>query len=134
MLPLMKNAAQILKEAKAIIADPSRWTKGAFARDKYGTKVYALAPAATCFCALGAVYKAADAYGADEYHDLAPKLFGPDYDCTYETPQEMQKALDALSDNTEDGIVQVNDEDGHEAVLAVFDKAISSLEALGYHT
>ena len=39
---------------RELLAEPSRWTQGAFARDKEGSDQAVAHPEATCFCLVGA--------------------------------------------------------------------------------
>lgn len=49
---------EVLEKAKAIIADPFHWTKGAFARNSHGTTVIDVTSEDACsFCALGALVR-----------------------------------------------------------------------------
>lgn len=49
------KASEVLIKAKAVIADPEHWTKGAYAKREDGTVIVPTAHSAHCFCALGAV-------------------------------------------------------------------------------
>lgn len=49
----MSAKAWLLKIAAEVEADPSRWTKGEFARDINGCSVDRYADLAVCWCALG---------------------------------------------------------------------------------
>ena len=50
---------KILKEAREIITPEDRWTKGVLARDKQGDAISPDSIEAVCFCAMGAIDKAA---------------------------------------------------------------------------
>ena len=50
----MKPMVEILTEARELLADPDRWTRGTFARTKLGTRVSPHAASAESFCMLGA--------------------------------------------------------------------------------
>lgn len=51
---------EILKAARAILSKPERWTQKAFARDFAGRVVTSpFEPSAVCFCAVGAIRRAA---------------------------------------------------------------------------
>jgi hypothetical protein len=54
----MKHVKQLLIEAKALIEKPENWTRGVMARGKAGVEVAPESPEATCFCAMGALYRA----------------------------------------------------------------------------
>lgn len=54
------NEVQILEKARAVIADPAHWTKGALARNACGDRLNAAQlDLAVCYCATGALRKAA---------------------------------------------------------------------------
>ncbi len=50
----------ILREARNILSDSSKWTKGVYARDSHSIPVDILSQHATCFCLGGAVTRAKD--------------------------------------------------------------------------
>lgn len=60
----------LLTEAKALIADESNWTQGAYAKNAEGFTVDNLAEEATCFCSLGALHRAATklAFEVDSFY------------------------------------------------------------------
>jgi hypothetical protein len=102
------TTAEVLQKARDLIADESRWTHGYYARDEQGFDVEPNEPSATCWCALGAVY-----HVLDTTEDEA--LDGP-------------AAIKALYLD-ERVPVEINDVDGHEAVLALYDRAIAAERA-----
>ncbi len=51
---------EVLIEAHRIISDPARWTRYVLARDEVGRVTAPCDPTATCFCAVGSLYKAAE--------------------------------------------------------------------------
>lgn len=59
MESLSEKQLGVLKEARTIISQKGAWTRGEYARDKDGFAVDVNSPAATCFCALGALNRAA---------------------------------------------------------------------------
>lgn len=110
----MNSVLELMIEAKALIEDESKWTKGYYAHDSEGSLREALDPQAVCFCSVGALIKVAGGY---------------DY------PQSLQidRAEAVLSDCVKistDGwgqdIVEFNDakDNTHQDVMAVWDKAI----------
>lgn len=103
------TTAEVLQKARDLIADESRWTHGQYARDAEGYSVYPNEPSATCWCALGAVY-----------HVL---------DTTEEDVEDRPAPIRALYLDNRPVPVDVNDRDGHEAVLALFDEAIAKAAA-----
>jgi hypothetical protein len=97
---------EILKAARAKIADKKNWTQGELGRDANGnpvTDASLLASQAVCFCASGALFLAgASEDGIDVWHVLSRSMgcFVPKF----------------------------NDSHTHAEVLAAFDKAIAELE------
>ena len=94
----MTTEADKLRAARALIEDPEQWCQGAFARDKAGNHTFSSASDAVQWCALGACTKV----GVDGY--LLQRVSG--------------------QSTAED----INDHDGHEAVMLLFDRAISLAE------
>lgn len=58
----MKTTLQILEDAWALLQKPDGWTQGRFAGSKDKTTTI-LDPAATCFCSVGAIGRAAGLEG-----------------------------------------------------------------------
>lgn len=50
------KTSEILKAAKAKIADPANWIKGDSARNRDGWSVPAASDSAVCWCAIGAIW------------------------------------------------------------------------------
>ena len=61
--------ADVLERAADLIEPEGRWTRGAYASDQHNDSVDTLHPDAKCFCAMGAVYRAA---GASSHHKTGP--------------------------------------------------------------
>jgi hypothetical protein len=98
----------VIRRAREIISDPVKWTQGSFARDKYGNTIEPISPYACRWCALGAIARAAK--------DLDVR------------PGDGAAAVDRLYDIS-DGmrtVVSINDNAGHAAILALFDKALAT--------
>lgn len=113
------SAVEILREARALIADESRWTQGDYARDASGLSVTPTADTATCWCAIGALEKVC---GPEE--GLA--LFNSAYEFLYSAAMSMYR----------DGVAAVNDQrvhllgsTAHAAVLELYDEAVMKAEA-----
>jgi predicted nucleotidyltransferase len=100
-------ALEVLRTARAIVADPERWTREAYARDDTDNIVGVLGDRAVKFCALGSVKRAAFNIGADL--DVAVDL--------------LYEACDQLGYGND--IVEANDNLSHLSVVAMFDKAIA---------
>lgn len=103
------NDLRVLKAARKILAAKKRWTQGTEARTPDGFTTNARDPNAVCFCAMGAMFKAAD-------------------DLCLPTPR-----FYALKQASPDGsIVSFNDRDTttHKDVRAWFDRAIAQATAV----
>lgn len=101
------TTAEVLQKARDLIADESRWTHGYFARDEQGYDVEPNEPSACKWCALGAVYH----------------VLGSSEEEAWEAPAI--KALHASNRIP----AEVNDLEGHDAVLDMFDAAIAKAAA-----
>lgn len=105
----MSDTVEILKAAKALIADEENWTQTVYARDENGESVSATDPRAVCFCSRGAIDKITAGNGAWEgAYDILLGLVTEDDDCI--------------------GVADFNDTHTHAEVLALFDRAIARAE------
>ncbi len=102
------NTVQILKDARALIADEKNWTQRVSARNKSGLEVPVLNSEASCFCAVGALDRFTNgiAFGSAAYL-LLKKEAGAKY----------------LT------VSDFNDTHTHAEVLAIFDRAIAHAES-----
>lgn len=101
----MKTTVEILKDARELISDPSRWTQGQEARGRFGQTVTANSAFACAWCTIGAVSKVS----ASEH------------------VQDVIKAFNYLGDALpgENRLLSTfNDSHGHADVMALFDRAI----------
>jgi hypothetical protein len=103
-----KTRYQILTEAQALIRDESHWTRGAYARDAAGVAVGAHHPRATCWCGEGAIIKCG---GGERFGGLRPDF-------------------QALLRGEPSRMVYTNDDKGHAAVIALFDRLREKAMAL----
>ena len=101
---------QIVEQARALIAEESRWCRGDLARDTNGGGICPTSDKATKRCGLGALIMAAYQITNDhrEAHDLAIKAMRPLHGSAT--------------------LVNVNDVRGHAAVLALFDEVMAAGE------
>jgi hypothetical protein len=99
---------QIVEQARALVADQSRWCRGELARDANGVGVCPTSDCATKRCGLGALIMAAYQITNDrrQAHDLAIQAMRPLHGSAT--------------------LVNVNDVRGHAAVLALFDEVIAA--------
>jgi hypothetical protein len=105
-----RTTVEILKAARKRIEDPSRWTQGFMAMAGHLPLVNGFDPRATCWCALGALEAelGRDCIGLDGGDD------------------PVVVALTEAADGRFPG--DVNDNEGHAAALAIFDRAIAAEE------
>lgn len=103
----MSVALEQLRTARELLSDPTKWTRGEYARDRYGDAVPSAHAEAVCWCAYGALDRA----GAGQFGDAREYLRG---------------AADKLFDSFP---ACVNDEQGHADVLRMYDRAIELAEA-----
>jgi hypothetical protein len=99
----MSSVREQLVAARDLIADPERWTQGAYARDVNDEPTMALSASACKWCPVGAVMRVTG----------SPYGWGPGTGA-------LSVAANGLSASV------VNDEQGHAAVLAMFDRAIEA--------
>lgn len=86
-----------------LLSDPSRWTKGATARNSIGNIVSSYDPTAVCFCLIGAIFR----------------IYPDDYPNAFNERVAIHKQLEGRLSNHD--IVGWNDapERTHEEVLAL---------------
>lgn len=109
----MKTIKEVLIEARALIADPARWTQGEFARTADGRILDGYCEGAVCWCALGAIRKVT-MEGAESREERTEALV-----LSYDAADLLQAHLANVI-----AVPKFNDSHTHEEVLALFDKAI----------
>jgi len=97
---------EALKAARALIADPSHWTQGALARNARGNRVRPWSEHAVRWCAEGA----------------SIRVCGPNFGLR-------GRLVGVLFGDGADAPWVVNDDQGHAAVLAMYDRAIAAEQA-----
>ncbi|HVI40738.1 MAG TPA: hypothetical protein VM577_08760 [Anaerovoracaceae bacterium] len=102
---------EILKKAKEKISDPANWCREMIAQKADGTAAYNKDPEACKWCAAGAIWSSHEDSGL-----------------TRDAFQFMTKMIPELQETKLQSIFEVNDVLGHEAVMNLFDLAISKLE------
>lgn len=110
----MKTQLEILEHARALIADPEHWTRGACARRVDGLCVDMGDTSAHCFCSIGAVGRAT--LDLDVYPSLSK---------TFDTLESLGIPEGTPVDQSR--LATYNDSHTHEEVLAMFDRAIEKL-------
>ena len=105
------SSADILRAARARIADPKNWTQGEMARDGSGKACPARSPNAVCWCAMGAVKVS----GADFYSEAADLLWQVSHDL-------FGRGVPYVNDDPDEDL-------GHSAVLKIYDRAIELAES-----
>jgi hypothetical protein len=128
---MSKKISETLTAARAIIADPAKWTQGAVARDAAGRSLTLHSTDAVCYCADGALALAAGA---------KPQPGGWDTDPHYRKCASFLRSV-AQTLTGKDSYIGVNDMTAegepkacHAAVLALFEHGASiakSREELG---
>ena len=102
---------QIIERALEIVSDETRWTRGAMARNKLGHSCSAWDHEAIRFCAIGAIYRAAF------------DLLGESLDATIiEITETCVIAANGLEYSS---LPSVNDHEGRDAVMALFQRALA---------
>lgn len=102
----MKTDLEIMKDARDLIADPSRWTKHAFARDAQRLPCNVRDEEAAMFCSIGALLRA-----ADMDNDLVGRI------------AHLARLMSPF------GLAHFNDRHTHQQVIQLFDQAIVREEA-----
>jgi hypothetical protein len=102
------DTVEILEKARELISDESRWTQEYYAIAADGGLVYPTSPRACRFCAVGAVAYVLGIGDGEEAEKSEPVSYLDEVAAEY------------------GNIIGLNDEAGHQAVIAAFDKAISA--------
>lgn len=102
-LPQPRDLAEQLRAARDLIADPTRWTQGSFARDADGDPCGSRHPAACQWCLEGALVKVGARFAAETY---------------------LYRALP----KGEDDAAHYNDNRQHRTIIRLLDKAIALAE------
>ena len=111
----MSTTLQILRQARELLSEESRWTQEAYARDVEGRVLYPNNPNATCFCAVGALRKVT---GIES--DMEPQVYDPL--CELINTAEMRGCVSCIPDYN-DAMSRT-----HAEVLDLFDRTIQRLE------
>ena len=105
----------VLRNALALIRDPSRWIQGETARDSNGHIVSPTNPEAVSYCAIGALC------AASVTSQVCP-------DVRFRAKQALGTAMELPKiDNRLKEIAEVNDTSRHSDVVHYFETAIQSL-------
>jgi hypothetical protein len=104
------NTVEILKAARDLIADETKWTQGYFAKDAQGKYVSPLDVEAACFCAIGAVSRVSGQ---------------PSFETDKSEPARYLWEVIGVSDQF---VFEFNDTHTHPEVIELFDKAIARAE------
>ena len=108
----MRSTIEVLKAARKLIKDPTRWTKDTYARNAAGAETAVRAKDATCFCAAGAVCRVLGV-GAWARNGRKARL--------------REAAIKRLNKYNTGGIFTTNDRLGHAETIRVFNRAIRDL-------
>ncbi|MBN7804871.1 hypothetical protein JZX86_05770 [Agrobacterium rosae] len=109
----MTDTVQILRDARALIADEKNWTQGDYAKNSFGHSTGVKNENANCFCAIGALAKV---QGISPNDDITGASF---------------LALEASGGAEKLGFIvaRFNDDHTHAEVIALFDRAIARAES-----
>ncbi len=108
--PKSPTVRDVIVRAREIIADKKHWCRGIWAKDVAGNQVSVYSAEAHSFCAIGAISRASIELGESlGVGDLIR-------DATHELNKPSQTSFH---------ISHVNDNKGHAAVLALFDRWIA---------
>ena len=99
--------SELLTKAKAVIADPRRWTQGWYAKDAEGQPVGSRKSYAVCWCSVGALDKVA-------YEENTYKTF-------FAATEYLGVVADEFGCSS---IPDLNDHSSHETVMKAWDRAI----------
>lgn len=115
--PSAKTPAQILRDARALIDTPGKWTQYTYARTALGTKTDASSPRAVCYCASGAINRVESRISVP-FEDKAPAA------------KRARKYLSAAIPGSILHVPSFNDRSNttHDDIMALFDRAILSAE------
>lgn len=108
----LKTTADLLREARDLIADPKCWTQGELARDAGGSPCDPDAPEAVCWCAAGAIFKVEGAGVGEALQAFRASM------------REYGFLIPCLND----GFDRIDDLSPHQAILRVFDETIQRAE------
>ena len=107
------DTVEILKKARELISDESRWTQGWYAKNNNGAWTSWIGPDAVCFCSIGAMaHVSKDAVFVIESSPAFAAL---------------ASAMQEDHDQHENVVAEFNDMHTHAEVLAAFDRAIAAV-------
>lgn len=106
------DVVSVLRAAKQIISDPSRWTCGEYARTSRGKCIGVECDAAVSFCSIGALASA----------------LGSDVDAA-ENSAAYKLLHRVATEESYWSVASLNDQGGHAAAMSMFDRAIEIASA-----
>lgn len=119
------KASELLREARKIIEQEDHWTQGSYAQAVREPKLATIGNArpvmaddATCFCSMGALYRAAH---VNNFQEIEEEVWAA---------RAVLDQAAVAADPSSMSIIGFNDKHTHDEVLAVFDEAITNLEAV----
>ena len=118
---MKREVSTILRNARAMIHNKDRWTRGALARNEQGKSVDPDSNQACQWCAIGAVMSSIRTFSNKRT---------PRYLTQNKVAQISADLGTIIRESTSEvaGIEECNDRLGHTAVLAIFDEAIRRAE------
>lgn len=118
----------ILTRARELIADPEHWTKHTLARNPDGKPISPFNPAATCWCAEGALVRAV-AEHTNQLDELASMYEDEAIEATFGSVYyKAGNLLHEFVTTPYGGYIDFNDDEDttHAAILGLFDAAIAA--------
>lgn len=120
------KTSEILTKARELIDTPDKWTQRFYARDEHNASVTVGDDSAVCFCSLGAVHRAA---GTDPISNNDGAIRASS--AIIALGQQTGRSLGDHSMFARKAVMLFNDNSNHDAVLAMFDRAIAESQSKG---
>jgi hypothetical protein len=120
------KVVDLLRDARARLSDPKKWTAGEYARDSAGRDTDPSSTDAVSWCGQGAIYASGSAQGMLSLEQII--LLESHTDCDWAEPIFEKMNHIAIRFGFE-GYMDANDQGGREVVLHVLDCAIAEFEA-----
>ena len=116
MNKISNKALVLLKAARKLITPRAKWAQGSYAYDSDAVRASTLSDSAVCWCAAGALAKAADVDAT--------------FSVSWRESEDLLAAFNAMngeaSRRAARSLVDYNDERAHRTVLGLFDRVIEA--------
>lgn len=120
------KTSEILTKARELIDSPDKWTQRFYARNENNAAVTVNDDSAVCFCSIGAVHRAAGTDPIGSIH--SPRITTS---AIVALGQQTGESLGGHSMFARKAVLLFNDNSNHDAVLAMFDRAIADSQSKG---